>query len=139
MDVAERQSRPVIQRKHIGVGKAGEFFAAYVLQDAGADVHILNGEYDLLVTVNGELRKVEVKASWSRRNGSRYTFYKGKSSAEYFVLVAMDTRLIRILSRNDMGDGTTRHVNSSEFSELNQLSDIAEFMASKEHRDASTT
>jgi len=129
----------VIKRKQIGVGKAGEFFAAYVLQDAGADVHILNGEYDLLVTVNGELRKVEVKASWSRRNGNRYTFYKGKSSAEYFVLVAMDTRLIRIISRSDMGTGSTLHVKSSEFSEFNQSNDIAEFMEIKEHRDAPTT
>lgn len=129
----------MIRRRHIGVGKAGEFFAAYVLQDAGADVHILNGEYDLLVTVNGELRKVEVKASWARKDRSRYTFHRGKSSAEYFVLVAMDIRLIRIFSRENMGDGTTRHVNSSEFSELNQSSDIAEFMESKEHRHAPTT
>ena len=84
------------------IGRAGEFFAAYVLERHGVECHHVDrAGSDLWCQVNGSITTVQVKtASCPRCPGSRhkrlyYRFFAARpTAARWFALVALDRELL---------------------------------------------
>ena len=108
------------------IGRAGEFWAAHMFEKHGMEAHVIDGSFDLIVMVNDTPVKVEVKSATKRHNGC-YNYTNGGLRAEYYVLIAFDQNLMRIVHRSDMSDAKNTYINHQQFTEFDQANDLMEF------------
>lgn len=80
-------------------GRAGEHFAAYLIEKAGLETSRVDGACDLHVTLrSGRVLRVEVKTSTRLTRYGAHAFHRGGSSADVFAFVSMvDAPLVRLL------------------------------------------
>jgi len=97
------------------IGRAGEFFAAYVLESHGVECHHVDRDgADLWCKVQGSMTTVQVKAcsrAVPSRPGStdlryRYHTLNGKG-ATWFCFVALDRGLLLLRHVSVIGKGKT--------------------------------
>ena len=110
------------------IGRAGEHYAAYLLESVGLEALRVDGTgCDLHVTTNsGRVMRVEVKTCASKMlDQNTYRFHIGKSNAEVFAFVAIfDEPLVRMFLREDAPKWS---LNSSEFTLEAQQADLEWF------------
>ena len=92
----------------------------------GMETHVIDGSFDLIVMVNNQPVKVEVKSATKRHNGC-YNYTNGGLRAEYYVLIAFDQNLMRIVHRSDMSDAKNTYINHQQFTEFDQANDLLQF------------
>ena len=114
-------------RQKIRTGRAGEHFAAYLIESTGLEASRVDGACDLHVTLlSGRILRVEVKSATKPR-GPSFRFLRGKSEADVYALIAMsDQPLLRLQPANL---GFTRNktitVRVSEFTQEKQDQDLS--------------
>ena len=92
----------------------------------GLECHVIDGSFDLIVMVNDRPVKVEVKSATKTHHGS-YNFTNGALKADYYVLIAFDLNLMRIVPRSDMSDAKNTYISKHNFTEFDQANDLMEF------------
>lgn len=92
----------------------------------GMEAHVIDGSFDLIVIVNDRPIKVEVKSATKQHHGC-YNYTNGGLRAEYYVLIAFDRNLMRIVHRSDMSDAKNTYINHHQFTEFDQANDLLEF------------
>lgn len=106
------------------IGRIGEYLAAAVLEQMGFDVNIIAGKkYDLLVTTNEKMYRVQVKStsrdnSTNRARKPSYEFRTShgrtgkklyaKGEMDIFALVAIDIRKVLFFAADSIKTVTTR-------------------------------
>jgi hypothetical protein len=110
-----------------GAGRAGEYWVAYQLELRGIEVYRVDGQFDLIVNVCGQLAKLEVKSAFHAR-GSSYCFFTPQRDVAEYALVAIDIGLMRIFTRDQLVSHTTTRIKPSEFTPEKQEADIAAFL-----------
>lgn len=90
----------------IQTGRAGEFYAAFILETLGIECHHVDREgADLWCKLpNDTLFTVQVKTAQkqttSRKKYQNYRYNLKKSNFDYYCFVALDIKKIRILPRS---------------------------------------
>ena len=112
------------------IGRIGEYLAAAVLEQMGFDVTIIAGKkYDLLVTANEKMYRVQVKST-SRENSTNrarkpsYEFRTSHGSSgkklyakgemDIFALVAIDIRKVLFVAADSI-TAVTKRVPPADF------------------------
>ena len=97
-------SKAVPSKSHIRTGRAGEHYAAYLIEKAGLETSRVDGACDLHVTLkSGRVLRVEVKTSSQLTRHGAHAFHRGGSSADMFAFVSMiDAPLVRLLPSEDV-------------------------------------
>ena len=121
-------------------GRAGEFLAAYILENNGVECHRVDRRGDDLwcKLPNGKLVTVQVKATHGARlpkagksSAKRSTYYRYHTAtlcnADWYIFVALDLELIRMMPASEV---TTKSMNLSphSFNANAQANDIAAFL-----------
>lgn len=109
-------------------GRAGEFLVAHILQMAGAEVHHVHSDFDLIVvTPRRKLVSVEVKTAFKRRRTSpkSYQFYVGSAACDFYVFLAADIKRLIVRRGVDVRCGQQAYFKSDEFSEEAMSNGIA--------------
>lgn len=120
----------------ISTGRAGEYFAAYVLESYGVEAYRVDTQYsDLWCRVGDEVRAVEVKTctSPSKHGRDAQTYYRFNVSSKkhgWFCFVALDRELLLFRSAEEVGDRQSLRVSASEFNAANQRRTIEQFLES---------
>lgn len=117
------------------IGRAGEFFAAYILETFGVEVHHVSREgADLWCKVRGSLTTVQVKAASQPRNRkagwkSSYAFHTISygSGANWYCFIALDKQILLMRPAAEILTKTVS-IDPSEFNEANQRRTIDAFM-----------
>lgn len=119
----------------ISIGRAGEYFAAYVLETHGVEVHHVDrSSADLWCMVRGSLSTVQVKSSRSPRQSGegrkpRYFYHTPPVVVDWYCFVALDRQLLLIRPCSLVLSKTTSFV-PLEFNEANQRRTVEEFLGS---------
>ena len=125
-------------KDNIRRGRAGEYFAAYVLEKHGAETYRVDGAFDLICLANNDLIQIEVKsatASYKQAiNIGQYKFYRSRAEHDYITpaytcLVAIDRGVMRIVK----GDVFTTKsgiltMSGKEFTHEKMKEDIRNFL-----------
>lgn len=106
-------------------GRAGEYFAAHLFEAAGVEVYRVDGDFDLILNIDGELVRVEVKAASRQRDGRRsYKFHCKRRNADAYCFVALDLGLMRVFAEKEFTLRATFTVPAHEFTLAQQTTDI---------------
>ena len=122
------------KHKHMGVGRQGEFLAAFILEGSGVEVHHVDRQdADLWCRVGDRLVTVQVKTA-SRAvayasQSIRYHFYTPPAHVDYYCFVCLDVRLLLLRAPRLIRANQTR-LRPSEVTEENQRKTIDEFIDS---------
>lgn len=117
------------------IGRAGEFFAAYVLEMHGVECHHVDrAAADLWCRVGGLVRTVQVKTASEAKpsrvtdNDYRYRYFtpKGKATADWYCFVALDKGVVLLKPASFIAKGTTIF-SGREFSAVSQARTIEAF------------
>jgi hypothetical protein len=122
--------------KSIRYGRAGEYFAAYILEKNGAESYRVDGAFDLISFIGNNLVRIEVKTATCNYKTAykvgQYRFYKSKTHSAliptYTFLVALDRSLLRICKGYMFSKRTTLTVSGSQFTEEAMQKDVDYFM-----------
>lgn len=120
----------------ISTGRAGEYFAAYVLESYGVEAYRVDTQYsDLWCRVGDELRAVEVKTCTSpsktgRSAQSYYCFNVKAKKHGWFCFVALDRELLLLYPVEQIGGMDFLRLTPSEFNAANQRRTIEQFLES---------
>lgn len=109
-----------------GVGRAGEYLAAHAFERAGIEAYRVDGDFDLILNIDGALVRVEVKAAsavYKPRNFYRY--YIRNYNADVYAFVALDLGLMRLRMSGEFGSADTVAYSPARFTLDNQAADIA--------------
>lgn len=115
-------------------GRAGEFFASFVLETHGVEVHHVDRQgADLWCRVGGSIVAVEVKTATSpeKNRGNRVASYKYHTKgigAEWCCFVALDRQLVLMRRTSEITTESIR-LPASLFNEATQRRTIEEFLA----------
>lgn len=111
--------------KQTSIGRAGEYLVAHLLELAGIEVYRVDGDCDLIVSMDGTLLRVEVKAASAINRRGFYRFnMKTRPDADYCAFVALDLALLRMFKTSDLGSADTKTINPKYFTSANQIADI---------------
>lgn len=121
-----RGPRTVARRSNTDTGRQGEFFAAYILETHGVEVHHVDREgADLWCKINTTLLTLQVKtaltpvSSNTHTQNTYYTFAAKTRKADYFCFVALDKQIILLKPIAQINASTIR-IAPTEFNEVNQ-------------------
>ena len=121
-----------------GIGRVGEFFAAFVLEKHGVECHHVDREgSDLWCKVRDSIVTVEVKAASQPRDSGggpskrvpRYNYNTSGNDAQWYCFVAVDLELMLMRPASEV---TAKHVtiNPKRFTFEAQEQSIEEFLRS---------
>lgn len=113
-------------RQEIRTGRAGEHFAAYLIESTGLEASRVDGACDLHVTLlSGRVLRVEVKSAKTLR-GPSFRFSRGKSEADVYALIAMSGHPMLRLQPANLGftRNKTITIHASEFTQEKQDQDL---------------
>lgn len=99
-----------------------------MLQLAGAEVHHVHSDFDLIVvTPRRKLVSVEVKAAFERRKASpkSYQFNVRHAVCDFYVFLAADIQRLIVRRGADVRCGQQAYFSSDEFSEEAMSNGIA--------------
>jgi hypothetical protein len=122
-------------KSSISIGRAGEYFAAYVLETHDVEVHHVDrSSADLWCRVRGSLSTVQVKSSSSpRQTGKgrkpRYCYHTPSVEVDWYCFIALDRQLLLMRPCSLILSKTTSFA-PLEFNEANQRRTIGEFLGS---------
>lgn len=129
-----------IQAQKEQTGRAGEFFAAYILERSNLECHRVDRRgSDLWVKLpNGKLVTVQVKtaakASIPRKgspNAKRSSYYRYHTgtlcNADWYIFVALDLELIRLMPASEVTGGSV-NMSPHSFNANARANDIAAFL-----------
>ena len=121
-------------------GRAGEFFAAYILERSGVECHRVDRRgSDLWVKLpNGRLVTVQVKAAANAKipkvggpKANRSAYYRYHTAticeAEWYIFVALDIELIRMMPASEVNAHSV-NLTPHSFNANAQANDIAAFL-----------
>jgi len=119
-------------------GRAGEYFAAYVLESYGVETHRVDTQYsDLWCRVGEDVRAVEVKtctkfstAPEYRKVSPHYRFNVKSRKHGWYCLVALDIERLLFRSVDEVTAAATLQIQASEFTLDNQRMTIERFLES---------
>ena len=119
-------------------GRAGEYFAAYVLESYGVEAHRVDTQYsDLWCRVGEDVRAVEVKtctrfsvAPAHRKVSPHYRFNVKSKKHGWFCLVALDIERLLFRPVEEVTASQTLQIQASEFTLDNQRMTIERFLES---------
>jgi hypothetical protein len=117
------------------IGRVGEFFAAYVLETYGVEVHHVDrSAADLWCQVRGSLCTVQVKSSSSSRRSNagrkaKYHYHTPPVEVDWYCFVALDKQLL-LMSPCSLVPSKTTSFDPLEFNEANQRRTIDGFVGS---------
>ena len=122
-------------------GRAGEFLAAYILESNGVECHRVDRRGDDLwcKLPNGRLVTVQVKAAANAKipklgkpNAPRSAYYRYHTgtlcSAEWYVFVALDVELIRLMPADEV-NASSVNLPPHAFNAQAQAADLAVFLS----------
>ena len=114
------------RRYRISVGRAGEFFVAYRLQLANFEVVHVDSSCDLHVTLpSRRLLRLEVKTSLAVTKYGSYRFNKGGSDSDFYAMVALPEKKLRIFHISEMTAKSTLTFRPTDFTQQAEDDDIA--------------
>ena len=115
------------------IGRTGEFFAAYVLEMYGIEVHHVDRwGADLWCKAQGSIVTIQVKSCRAPRMQGRkycYVYSTVNVKADWFCFVALDVERLLLRRGSEVVAMTTR-IEKDEFSEENQRRTIEKLMNS---------
>jgi hypothetical protein len=130
-----------IQAQKEQTGRAGEFLAAYILENNGAECHRVDRRgSDLWVKLpNGKLVTVQVKTAAKAlvpkkgkpeaKRSSYYRYHTGTlCNADWYIFVALDLELIRLMPAKEV-TGAGVNMSPHSFNANAQANDIATFLS----------
>jgi len=122
-------------------GRAGEFLAAYILESNGIECHRVDRRGDDLwcKLPNGRLVTVQVKAAANAKipkvggpKGNRSSYYRYHTatlcSAEWYIFVALDLELIRLMPANEV-NASSVNLPPHAFNAQAQAADLGVFLS----------
>jgi len=123
-------------RNNTDKGRQGEFFAAYILEKNGVEVHHVDRSgADLWCRINNDIRTVQVKAATVPRTSKKtavpyYIYFTKNPDADYFCFVALDLQLMLVRHVSQITASTTR-ISPAEFNEDTQTKTIQEMIGGR--------
>jgi len=115
-----------------GIGRRGEFFASYVLETYGIEVHHVDrAGADLWCKADNKLFTVQVKAatvptrSNTHTQTGYYAYLTRNPNADYFCFVALDIHRLLLRPASNVIRSTVR-ISPEEFTEANQAQSITD-------------
>ena len=122
-------------------GRAGEFLAAYILENSGVECHRVDRRGDDLwcKLPNGKLVTVQVKTAAKAlvpkkgrpeaKRSSYYRYHTGTlCNADWYIFVALDLELIRLMPASEV-TGAGVNLSPHSFNANAQANDIAAFLS----------
>lgn len=91
-----------------------------MLQMAGAEVHHVHSDFDLIVvTPSKKMLSVEVKTAFQprKRSSRSYQFHMGRAVCDFYVFLAADIERLIVLPGADVRVGRQFYVSADKFSE----------------------
>ena len=120
----------MINRSKTCIGRAGEFFVAYKLQLAGLETAHVDGTCDLHVTLPSRLLlRLEVKTAQAETKHGRYKFYKGGSNSDYYAMVALPEKLMRVFHVSELRTKNMTTLRPESFTQQAEDEDISRIMS----------
>lgn len=111
-------------------GRAGEFFAAYKLQLAGLETAHVDTSCDLHVTLPSRLLlRLEVKTAQATTRHGSYKFYKGGSNSDYYAMVALPEKLMRVFHVSELTTKGMTTLRPESFTQQAEDDDMARLMS----------
>ena len=108
------------------IGRAGEYLAAHILETAGIEAYRVDGDFDLILNIDGALVRMEVKASSKKTSGRNlYRFYIENRNADIYAFVALDIGLMRLRMTSELSASGEISYGPARFTPDNQAADIA--------------
>jgi len=108
------------------IGRAGEYLAAHILETAGIEAYRVDGDFDLILNIDGALVRMEVKASSQKTKGRNlYRFYVDNRNADIYAFVALDLGLMRLRMTGELNASGEIGYGPARFTPDNQAADIA--------------
>jgi len=120
---------------HTSIGRVGEFFAAYVLETYGVEVHHVDrSAADLWCKVRGTLCTIQVKSSSTPRRSNegrkaKHYYNTPPIEVDWYCFVALDRQLL-LMSPCSLVLSKTTSFDPLEFNEANQRRTIEGFVGS---------
>ena len=117
-------------------GRAGEYFAAYVLEAHGVETHRVDTQYsDLWCRIGTEVRALEVKScseasAYGAAVALRYGFNVRSKKHGWYCFVALDRQLVLFRSNEEVGSIRYYSITDDLFTEENQRISIEKFLES---------
>jgi hypothetical protein len=116
----------------VSIGRAGEFFVAYKLQLAGLETVHVDTSCDLHVTLPSRLLlRLEVKTAQATTNFGSYKFRKGGSDSEYYAMVALPEKMMRVFHARELTKSGMTTLRPESFTQQAEDDDIARLMSLK--------
>lgn len=119
-----------------GIGRAGEFLAAYILETHGIEVHHVDrAGADLWCKIRGSIITVQVKSCRQSKPTNKessvnyYSYLTRPCDAAWYCFVALDRQLVLMRPVSEVVTATTR-IAPVEFNEANQRRTIEEMVNS---------
>lgn len=111
--------------KQTGIGRSGEYFVAHILELAEIEVYRVDGDCDLLVSLDGALLRVEVKSATAPGIRGSYRFnMRKRPNADFCAFVALDLSLLRLIRSDELGRANIKSLHPIHFTPSNQNADI---------------
>lgn len=115
--------------RETGIGRAGEYLVAHLLELEGIETYRVDGDFDLVINVSGALMRLEVKASSGKfKPRGSYRFFLGHKNADAYVFVALDLGRIRVKLAGELGRAKLVSVAASSFTPEAQSADIQKLL-----------
>lgn len=111
--------------RETGIGRAGEYLVAHLLELSGIEAYRVDGDFDLIINASGALMRLEVKAASGRfKPRGSYRFFIGNRNADAYAFVALDLGLIRVKLAGELSRAKLVSLAASVFTPDAQAADI---------------